>query len=75
MLGEATGLRRVYPQNLVVGGDRQEGRVDREGGGGERRLGRLTQNGHSFLQFFISDVYFCIVAPFFLLFLVVWYAA
>ena len=33
MLGEATGLRKVYPQKLVVGGDRQEGRVFREGEG------------------------------------------
>ena len=65
MLGGATGLRMAYPQKLVVGGDRQVGRVDREGRGGERRLGQSTQNGHSFLQFFISDVYFCIVAPFF----------
>ena len=30
MLGEATGLRKVYPTLFLVGGDRQEGRVDRE---------------------------------------------
>ena len=29
MLGEATGLRKVYPLTWV-GGDRQEGRVDWE---------------------------------------------
>ncbi len=28
MLGEATGLRKVYPTLFSVGGDRQEGRVD-----------------------------------------------
>ena len=30
MLGEATGLRKVYPTLFSVGGDRQEGRVDWE---------------------------------------------
>ena len=49
MLGEATGLRKVYPTEF--GGWRSargESRLG-GGGGGERLPGQLIQNEHSFL--------------------------
>ena len=42
MLGGATGLRMAYPQKLVVGGDRQVGRVDREGRGRGEAAGPIN---------------------------------
>ena len=75
MLGEATGLRKVYPRKLSSGWRSTRGEVrPRGGGGGERRPGQLIQNGHIFCSSLYSDVYCCIVAPY-LLFLVVWNAA
>ena len=67
MLGEETGLRRVYPQKLVVGGDRQVGRVDREGRGRREAAGPINTEWTQFFAVLLFRCLFLYRSPFFVI--------